>query len=956
MKKYLIMVLAIATSGVFVGCHEEEFGGSVIEQKKLAFEDAFIRAFGQPDPNHNWGFKISDATRGITRSGNTAGDYTPWPSTHQYYDANGKLIASANMNHNQWGSSDLQSMPFGGWIVPDPLTEGQKLRVQKYFQANPNLSYQDPYYANFYVQQVYTGGTDAPTTGNKEATAGANGETHKGMTLNQLTVGAAGSHINDFNAGTCTTSQVLNHEGKTQNDQITLMLNVDDTSCFGFHETSGSNVQASTNHNDKMALVSAATIDAWAAQNGNPGEAVVDKWNRSFMGFDYELLPESDIVTDNYARLDAVPNLNNIPYAWDGQKVMIIGVAPEATQAEEKDITSTFAQNVSGQNVTCSYDNNGNIVCVFAGQYYNAITFKQSEDFSPYDKLKIEFAEPSPFAATLSCNGDAQISEGATEVEVATVNYAYNGNGGPTISNGGIGTESKTLKIKKVTLMKEATAPDPSIVYYNPTYLLGDNDADKIAFYSTNTNMYGGTILNLTEDEMKTTQDGKTCLNLVKFQQLKNDGYHPITTDLKTWVKWQAACDGYYSDWIVTLTEAKRIDDIYPSAPYVKTITGEPGKRYTKTGWTIVESGRVMCEDLATSKSLDDMDFNDVVYDAIIFKEYKYLCTEDGTLLSDDSFTDGYETTYANVRLMAAGGTIPVEMVVGENNYDVHQELGAPDNVMINTLPNTEKDRKEVNMATVYESTSAKTLKDKKTGSEKLYGVSSISDIELNVLYNNVSAKLSSKDVYGAATYMFCVDLNLPWARERTNFADPYPSFPAWVKNSKNTQWYKDHNSKYFYTNNNLVGLTEPTIPAPTIEFYDNNGAGSTLEKITTSANPGTMAYPDASTENILFDFDAVGYGPGFLCPAVTTKDGVSHHEENVILTGTSNITTGNIVRIYGVYINNWYINTNFSGMINSGAENGYIEIKINSNNVSRIQNGITITGQNFTVTYVTVL
>ena len=116
------------------------------------------------------------------------------------------------------------------------------------------------------------------------------------------------------------------------------------------------------------------------------------------------------------------------------------------------------------------------------------------------------------------------------------------------------------------------------------------------------------------------------------------------------------------------------------------------------------------------------------------------------------------------------------------------------------------------------------------------------------------------------------------------------------------------------------------------------------------------MAYP-ASSESILFDFDAEGSGPGFLCPAVTTKDGTSYDEEKVVITtGSSNITTGNIVRIYGVYINNWYINTNFSGMINSGAENGYIEIKINSNNVSRIQNGITITGQNFTVTYVTVL
>ena len=508
-----------------------------------------------------------------TRANNTGETY---PSTHQYYDADGNLIAAANMNHNEWADPNKE---FGGWVVPDTLTTGQKLRVQMYFQANPNLSYEDPHLRHFFVQQVYTGGTSAPETGNKEATAAADGQTHQGMTLNQLTVGEACSHINDFNAGTCSPSSVLDNgstvnNGTYHNDQITLMVNVWDTSCFGYHETSGSNVQASTNHNDKMALVSAAVIDEWAAANGNPGEAVVDKWNRSFMGFDYELLPECDIVQDSYAELNAVPNINNILYAWDGEKVMTIGPAPEVPQAtprEEVDITATFAKEnmVDVQNVDWAYDENGYIVCTFNNQYYNSITFKQPGDWTEYDKLVIEFAEPSPIALTLSCEGSAQISVGATQVEVATVNWAYNGNGGPNIAGGTGLTEPVTLTIKKVTLVKEGTTPvvDNSIVYYNPTYLLGDADNQKIAFYSNNTNMYGGIVRTVTEDEMKTTQNGVTCLDLTFFQGLVADGYHPITTDLKTWAKWEAACDGYYSDWIVTLTEANRIEETHDEDP-----------------------------------------------------------------------------------------------------------------------------------------------------------------------------------------------------------------------------------------------------------------------------------------------------------------------------------------------------------------------------------------------------
>ena len=260
MKKYLMTVMAaVALGGLFTGCSNDVDlnGGNTAEFNIVQnYENAFVTRFGQPHENQTWGFGGSVAG---TRSGNTSGDYTPWPYTHGYEDASGKLIASANMNHNQWGSTDLQSMPYGGWIVPDPLTPGQKLRVQKYFQSHPNLSYEDPQFRHFFVQQVYTGGTDAPETGNKEVNVAADGTKKTGASLNQLTVGEANSHINDFNSGTCTASNVLNHEGKTQSDQITLMLNVDDTSCFGYHETSGSNVDVTIQHNDRMALVSAAT-------------------------------------------------------------------------------------------------------------------------------------------------------------------------------------------------------------------------------------------------------------------------------------------------------------------------------------------------------------------------------------------------------------------------------------------------------------------------------------------------------------------------------------------------------------------------------------------------------------------------------------------------------------------------------------------------------------------------
>ena len=271
MKKYLIMVLAIATSGVFVGCHEEEFGGSIIEQKKLAFEDAFIRAFGQPDPNHNWGFKTSDATRGITRS--NPGDF--YPETEKYH----------NMNHNEWADPDKE---FGGYTVPDPLTEKQKAVVAAYFQTVSPLSYEDPHLRHFFIQQVYKGGNTTVNNTTEGITA-ANGSKYDSDNMNLLSVGQANIHINDFNAGTCTESDVLDNGqkvgGSSHKDQITLMVNIDDTSCFGY-QNSGS----STQHNNKAALVGWETIHTWA-QTNYPGYdgCLDDKWDRSYLGFDLAL-------------------------------------------------------------------------------------------------------------------------------------------------------------------------------------------------------------------------------------------------------------------------------------------------------------------------------------------------------------------------------------------------------------------------------------------------------------------------------------------------------------------------------------------------------------------------------------------------------------------------------------------------------------------------------------------
>ena len=618
MKKYLMTgIAALALGGIITSCShdmDQYKGGNTTENIKKTYENAFVETFGQPAATQTWGF--GSATVAGTRGGTRANPGENYPATHSYQDASGAVIAGANMNHNEWADP---SKEFGGWVVPDALTEGQKLRVQKYFQANPNLAYEDPHFRHFFIQQVYTGGTNPPETGNKESTKAANGQVHAGSTLNQLTVGEACSHINDFNAGTCSKSNVLDNGSTVNNgtyheDQITLMVNVYDTSCFGYHETGGSNVK-------------------------------------------------EDIIPENptYAKFTDVPAYNNIQYAWDGTNVIEIKATPEASEAEEVDITSTFAQNAQGNNATCAYDN-GKIVCNFNGQWYSSVAFQQNADWSSYSKLVIEFDGESTVKGTLNgVNASTNFAVGSTSAEVAcSGNYPY-----ISITTGNNDHSMGTLTIKKVTLVKEAYTPDASVTYYDPNgYLLGDDN--KIMFYSSsNTNQYGGTIIDLSENDMKTSQEGKTCLNLVKFKELADGGYHPISTDLKKWVKWEAACDGYYSDWIVTLTEAKRISS---------GDGGDDGDDDDENDE--IEKVRIIAEDLTLSDYGKDFDFNDAVFD-VIWNKTK------GTVSIKVLAAGGELTMYIGGTADGVEGVKTVNELFKEANPDEN----ITEKTMINTAP-----------------------------------------------------------------------------------------------------------------------------------------------------------------------------------------------------------------------------------------------------------------------------
>ena len=303
MKKYLMKgFAAIVFCGAIASCsHDIESGSDAVQSKvQETYEKAFVTRFGTPASTQTWGF-------GTSAKANTR---------------------AANTEHNQWAAVDnIYKL-----LVPPALTPGQIQRVKVYFQYNRYLTYEDPHLTDFFVQQVYEGSTDPGALSTEVYTAGNGTRVVAGDHMDKLTVGVAETHVNDFNSADC-------GDGTTHQDKITLMLG-ESTEYVGFWCSEGS-----VQHNDCCALAGADVIDAWAtsdevkawaqANNIDLGSTVVDGWDRSFVGLDYEQVSPEDLFRQKYVWPDG--NRSEVK-VWDfcsdtnnTHKVMLNGQLVDAS-------------------------------------------------------------------------------------------------------------------------------------------------------------------------------------------------------------------------------------------------------------------------------------------------------------------------------------------------------------------------------------------------------------------------------------------------------------------------------------------------------------------------------------------------------------------------------------------------------------------------------------------------
>lgn len=331
----------------------------------------------------------------------------------------------------------------------------------------------------------------------------------------------------------------------------------------------------------------------------------------------------------------------------------------------------------------------------------------------------------------------------------------------------------------------------------------------------------------------------------------------------------------------------------------------------------VINHKRVFCEDLGSTSNRKDFDYNDVVFDAKIIEEYSEDRTYDGTTLTSTSAPYEYNY-YADITVYAAGGELSLT-VGGE---EVNSLFGKTTNYIINTV----KDDDDTPAAHI-EGLKPQTFKYEFESEED----AKIGNIPVMVKTQNVPIYLKSEK--GEAPQKICVPVNTRWTYERVAIDEAYSNFADWVGHKdgfKIEDIWGTYNEDNVYPWDNVVDETGTT--SAEFAWYKETGTEYTFD----------------TTGTIVWDESAAG--------------GRNLSESTPITISSENFTDvskGTVVRLYGIDNGNASV-TVIAGDVELGNTTRatgkcYIYTLSKSQAASVLANGLSITGSDFRLYYVTV-
>ena len=262
---------------------------------------------------------------------------------------------------------------------------------------------------------------------------------------------------------------------------------------------------------------------------------------------------------------------------------------------------------------------------------------------------------------------------------------------------------------------------------------------------ANNTNMYLGQNLGTNQNTFNKQENGVKYYDLDALYDCINQGAYPKLNNME-FIKGLGGRDYVFSDWIVTLTPAKRFD-----------IEEE------------VDEIVVLAEDLTIDDARPDFDFNDVVFKVTQYKS-------------------GAKSGQVWVTLLAAGGTLPLTV----DGHEVHEEFANanPDKtILVTTMINTAK-----NGHTAYKTASFQVTNPSGSNIQEIANNIPVvvtkfgEQIPLVAPTGGVPSKIAVKTDFLTDPYM-------GWCDERQDIDEKYnvqgtPLFKSYVRGELDDNWY----------------------------------------------------------------------------------------------------------------------------------------------------------------------
>ena len=395
-------------------------------------------------------------------------------------------------------------------------------------------------------------------------------------------------------------------------------------------------------------------------------------------------------------------------------------------------------------------------------------------------------------------------------------------------------------------------------------------------------------------------------VGLCMYGEKSDNGDKKLNNDMKTLE--------YCDDWIIKVIPGNGST----------IINNKVSKVYKKK--TVLVHKWVFCEDLGSSASNKDYDYNDLVFDAKVIEEHKVLRDADG---NESTYTDDPSSIYyTEVTPLAAGGELTIKFNALSTNAHEMFNPAVASNVLVNTC----RFDQEISLSHVEGRAGTTGVIPFDTYNEAI----DINNVVVMVRSTQAAYELSAYK--GEAPHKICVPVGTRWAYERTDIKDAYTGFENYVA-TRTEPW-------------STTGVEDNLYPLDGVAYEmknDQTGEISYEEVSISSTTEYSYTLADVANENLLWS-DVSG-NTKFVKNGTAWEGTVAISASDL---NTANIGDGTIIRFYFASENGFTIkatdntwgdfdlgdsNSGWNkNLISGNAKNGYVEFKLNTTAANRFK------------------